>query len=182
VITLCAVLRIWVAVLVLYNLVACGGNVAVDSGASAGGAGANVAGGATPGQSNGSVTGGASSYPGGMTPITPDEVNRLRGQACAESTDNSGSCVLGIPAAPAGQVIDPLRITIVYNVNDQSTDFILIGQTYDTCPVQDGWYFDSSQTRMFLCPHTCSKLSEDMNPGISVLAGCAICGCICMGC
>jgi hypothetical protein len=85
--------------------------------------------------------------------------------------DSPSACTIVLPQPPSGQAIDPTQIRVVYEVNGQTTDEVLIGLSDVACSHGDGWYLDIGSNITF-CAKTCTTLHLDSNLTISVSAPC----------
>jgi len=159
---------------------ACGGNVALSTGASDDSA---ITGGTAFGGSSSvppQATGGANAwqYPGGMSPVSAELVAEIAKGSCVQVTSflSPSSCTITVPHP--GFILIPSRVSVIYHVNgDLTYDLQLIGQTLDSCPNGDGWFIEASGTELVyvsLCAKTCTAIHTDNNPLISVYVGCAM--------
>jgi hypothetical protein len=82
------------------------------------------------------------------------------------------SCDYKVPAAPAGQTIDPNKTNMIYDDGNGNTYLVLPNQS-PTC--DRGWHFtDSTNTAITVCQITCDLLKASTNPNakITLVFGC----------
>jgi hypothetical protein len=61
------------------------------------------------------------------------------------------SCSFSIPpAATATKLVDPKALNVIYGVNDEQNQELLIARTDDSC-TGDGWYLDQTSNIVVLC-------------------------------
>ena len=81
------------------------------------------------------------------------------------------SCEYTVPSAPAGMTLDPNAINVVYWVNGDQNQEMLVGQTDTNCSGGGGWYLSSANT-IVLCGSTCKTIQQDPNAVLRILGGC----------
>jgi hypothetical protein len=80
------------------------------------------------------------------------------------------TCDLTVPAAPAGQIIDPSKVNMVYD-DGQGNSFLVLQNTADDC--DRGWRFtDSSNTAINVCSITCNLLQSNPDARLTLTFGC----------
>ena len=93
-------------------------------------------------------------------------------QALQTITEAALSCEYTLPTSTvAGQTVDPNSLNVIYSVNGDSSQELLVAQTDSTCSVGNGWYFDATG-KIVLCPETCSTIQQDPNAILRILGGC----------
>ncbi len=92
-------------------------------------------------------------------------------QALQSIADQVLSCEYSMPAAPAGMTLDPNAINVVYSVNGDQSQEMLVGQTDANCSGGGGWYLSSANT-IVLCADTCETVQQDPNAILRILGGC----------
>lgn len=80
-------------------------------------------------------------------------------------------CQYSIPFAPAGSQLDSTTINVLYAVNGDQNQELLIGQTDPNCSGGNGWYLNAS-SEIVLCPSTCKTIQQDPSATLRVLGGC----------
>ncbi len=80
-------------------------------------------------------------------------------------------CQYSIPSAPAGNQLDSTAINVLYAVNGDQNQELLVGQTDAACSGGNGWYLDASD-KIVLCPSTCKTIQQDPSATLRVLGGC----------
>ena len=93
-------------------------------------------------------------------------------QALQSITGQVLSCEYTVPASPAGEVLDPNAINVIYTVNGDSNQEMLIGQTDPNCSSGGGWYLNSDSGKIVLCASTCKTIQQDPNAILRILGGC----------
>jgi hypothetical protein len=82
------------------------------------------------------------------------------------------SCSFAIPpAATSMQVVDPNAINVVYGVNDEQNQELLIARTDSDC-TGEGWHLDATSTNVVLCPETCATIQRNPDAEIHIIGGC----------
>lgn len=82
------------------------------------------------------------------------------------------SCSFAIPTgASSAQSVDPDAINVVYGVNDEQKQELLIARTDPDC-TGEGWHLDSTATNVVLCPETCTTIQQNPNAEIHIIGGC----------
>ena len=92
-------------------------------------------------------------------------------QALQSITGQVLSCQYSVPAASAGNQLDPTAINVLYAVNGDRNQELLIGQTDASCSGGNGWYLDASNS-ITLCQSTCKTVQQDPAATVRILAGC----------
>jgi hypothetical protein len=82
------------------------------------------------------------------------------------------TCDYTVPAPPAGQVINPDRVNMVYNDNaGNGTWYLILPNTDATC--DRGWqYTDATKTAIHICDITCQEVQANPNARITLMFGC----------
>ncbi len=86
-------------------------------------------------------------------------------------------CVYRLPAPPAGEDLDPLRVNVEYTPGTGGpTETIPNVGSYDRC-TSEGWYYEGEDPadpeRIVLCPNTCHRLELDGDGRVDLAVGCA---------
>jgi hypothetical protein len=83
-------------------------------------------------------------------------------------------CTFGLPAPPAGQTLDPMKINVIYTPTSGTA--ITIGNVGSAagCNGGPGWYYDHplAPTQIITCPSTCTALEGDPSGKVDVQLGC----------
>ena len=89
----------------------------------------------------------------------------------ADVAGQIGNCDFTIPAAPAGQTLDPKAINVLYTHGDGMQSSIPQDQT-GTC--MSGWKYDNdvTPTKITLCGTDCDTVKGDQGSKVDVLFGC----------
>lgn len=90
-------------------------------------------------------------------------------------------CSYSIPPPNNGQQIDTNYLNVIYNaavVAGQPTAQYLVGESNPTDPscldgTNDGWYVDTSNNQIVLCPKTCNTVQSDKTATLGIRGGCA---------
>jgi hypothetical protein len=86
------------------------------------------------------------------------------------------SCSMAMPAAPAGQTIDPSRVNVKYLMGGVAPGVALPKvDTAADCTASGGWYYDdnTAPTTITLCPATCTSVQQDTAANVKLELGCA---------
>lgn len=92
--------------------------------------------------------------------------------AMVNITNANISCDIALPAAPAGLVLDPAQVQVVYKPYQGNNQEIPMATSGGGCgTAHGGWYFDNaaSPTKISLCPCSCANLGAG---GIEIRFGC----------
>jgi hypothetical protein len=95
------------------------------------------------------------------TTYIADIVNALEGIG-----KQTVSCSFNVPAAPAGQTLDPNAVTIQLTVNGSTSNV-----TQDTTNT-NGWNYTSGGAQITLFGDSCNEVKTDTSATIQILAGC----------
>jgi hypothetical protein len=84
-------------------------------------------------------------------------------------------CDLPIPAPPAGESLDFMKVNVVYNANGQSQTLPYVPDCAGDSGTAQGWRYDDprSPKRIVLCPGTCGPVQATATGQLSVELGCA---------
>lgn len=84
------------------------------------------------------------------------------------------SCVLPMPQAAPGKVVDPKLVNVDYTPEGGAIG--LLGQVTSaaTCGAAGGWYYNdpAAPTQIVLCPSTCATVQADPVAKIDIVLGC----------
>jgi hypothetical protein len=86
------------------------------------------------------------------------------------------SCDIAMPAAPAGQTIDPGKVNVKYLMGGVAPGVGLPNvATAADCTAAGGWYYDdnTTPTNITLCPTTCTDIQADSAANVKLELGCA---------
>jgi Mg-chelatase subunit ChlD len=89
------------------------------------------------------------------------------------------SCNIPMPAAPAGQTLNPDQVNVNYTPGGGSTQTINRVTDSSGCDATSGgWYYDSNTapSMITLCPATCTAVQADPNAALNILLGCKSAG------
>lgn len=89
--------------------------------------------------------------------------------ALAEITTNIKSCEYPIPAPPAGQVLDPDRVNVLYTPEGGSTETLPRDPSLNDCT--DGWQYSSDAQSINLCGDACAR-AQNEGGSVEILFGC----------
>jgi hypothetical protein len=96
-------------------------------------------------------------------------LNQIRGQAL--------SCEVPIPAAPAGQTLEPGKVNVIFSPGDGSADvtFTNVADKSGCSASPKSWYYDDPEapTKVILCEAACGAVQGDGAAKIDVGFGCA---------
>ena len=82
------------------------------------------------------------------------------------------SCDYGVPAAPAGQTIDPDQIVLEY-IHGDGTYSLILQNTSATC--DKGWQFtDATDSQIHICGVTCNAIQSDSAAQLNLVFGCGV--------
>jgi hypothetical protein len=79
-------------------------------------------------------------------------------------------CEYVIPAKVQGGDVLPSNVNVVFTPGG-STEGQTIAQDKD-CKGGVGWYYDTAQTRIILCPGTCDQFKADLSGKVDIQLGC----------
>ncbi len=80
------------------------------------------------------------------------------------------SCDYQVPAAPAGQIIDPSRVNMVYD-DGAGNSYLVLPNTSANC--DRGWqYTDSTNSAIHVCQITCDLIQANSQASITLTFGC----------
>jgi hypothetical protein len=84
-------------------------------------------------------------------------------------------CDLPIPAPPAGESLDFMKVNVVYNDNGQSQTLPYVPDCAGDSGTAQGWRYDDPQSpkTIVLCPGTCGPVQATATGQLSVELGCA---------
>jgi hypothetical protein len=68
------------------------------------------------------------------------------------------------------QNVDTNALNVIYGVNDQQNQELVIARTDDHCTTE-GWYLDSNNNVVF-CPKTCEVIQQNPNAEVRIIGGC----------
>lgn len=85
-------------------------------------------------------------------------------------------CTYAIPAAPAGQTIDPTQVNVAYRPGSGAA-IVKLGQVASAteCGSQSAaWHYDDAgaPTTILLCPATCTTVEADAGAEVKIVLGC----------
>jgi von Willebrand factor type A domain-containing protein len=89
----------------------------------------------------------------------------------AEIAGQIGTCEYAVPAAPAGQTIDPLLVNVLYTKAD-GTQATIPQDAEGSCA--SGWQYDNpgNPSKILLCGSDCDAVKADQGAKIDVIFGC----------
>ena len=80
------------------------------------------------------------------------------------------SCDYVVPPAPAGQLIDPNKVNVIYR-DGTGNAYLVLANGAAAC--DRGWqYTDATKTQIRVCPITCSVLQSNTLGSLSLIFGC----------
>jgi hypothetical protein len=82
------------------------------------------------------------------------------------------SCELSVPKPADGGAIDPNKVNITFTGGDGGKEDILQDNNANCNEGADGWQWDSTQSKIYLCGPTCDKVKADDKGQIDVVIGC----------
>lgn len=100
----------------------------------------------------------------------PESTKESFSQAIDEIRGQAVSCEIAIPPAPAGQVFDRSKVTVLYSSGGDEAAFV-----YDPdCEQENAWHYDDPDDpkTIVLCPSTCEMVMADPQASILVEFGC----------
>ena len=101
----------------------------------------------------------------------PDFLARLQ-QALQSIAGQVLSCEYAIPSdTTQGGAVNPNAVNVIYAVNGDRSQELLIGQTDPNCTGGGGWYLDAA-SKIVLCANTCKTVQQDPNAILRILGGC----------
>lgn len=108
---------------------------------------------------------------------TPDWTPLFRELATAIAVPMALPCVYELPAPPAGEELDPLRVNVEYTPGGGGpSETIPNVGSYERCTAE-GWYYEgedpAAPERIVLCPNTCRRLELDGAGRVDLAVGCA---------
>jgi len=95
-------------------------------------------------------------------PTAPDQLAEALRNAISLTNSPGLSCNFSLPTPPAGQVLDPSQVQVVYKPYTGNNQEIPRADSPAYCGGPNGgWYFDnpSNPTKITLCPCTCSNVA-----------------------
>jgi hypothetical protein len=107
-----------------------------------------------------------------VSTASPQQVTQDLTTALGKVKANALSCEYTLPAPPAGQVLEPGKVNVVYTPKGGAATSIAFD---GTCAGGVGWHYDNANapTKIVMCPSTCSTLEGDSTGGVQILFGCA---------
>ena len=85
------------------------------------------------------------------------------------------SCNWPIPAPPAGEVFDAMKVNVAYSADGvASTPIGFVNDAAACATVAHGWYYDNNAApaNVLVCPQTCTAVEALMNPAVAIQFGC----------
>jgi hypothetical protein len=79
------------------------------------------------------------------------------------------SCNYGVPSAPAGAVLDPAKVNVLFTPPGGAEELIPQGAGRDCA---DGWQYNTDQTQIRLCGPTCDRV-RGSDGSLTLQFGCA---------
>jgi Mg-chelatase subunit ChlD len=89
--------------------------------------------------------------------------------ALAEIAMSIKSCEYPIPAPPAGQVLDPDRVNVLYTPSGKSSETIPRDASVNDC--NEGWQYSSDAQSINLCGDACTR-AQNEGGSVEILFGC----------
>jgi len=82
------------------------------------------------------------------------------------------SCDYAVPAAPAGQTIEPAQIVLEY-IHGDGTYSLILQNTSTTC--DKGWQFtDATNSQIHICGVTCDAIQNNSAAQLNLVFGCGV--------
>jgi hypothetical protein len=95
--------------------------------------------------------------------------------ALLDIAGQTAQCSFNVPAPPAGEVLDPKLVRVVYTAGGSMAQTTL-PHVADAagCDPNGGWYYDNNQnpTTITLCPQTCGTVQADTQAQLNLALGC----------
>lgn len=82
------------------------------------------------------------------------------------------ACTYAIQPSVAGALVDPASLNVIYDVQGDQSQELLIGQADYNCTSGDGWYLDSANN-IVLCDNTCTTIQQNPTAVLRILGGCS---------
>lgn len=92
-----------------------------------------------------------------------------------EIRDQALSCEFEVPAAPAGEVIDPTSAEVTLNAGGSTTNLTRVDAPGD-CTGNE-FYYDAATDQILLCPSACTVAKSDLTADIDITYDC-LAGCV----
>ena len=116
----------------------------------------------------------AENTPDGLYQMTLEQATALELGACdglSLGTDGGVSCDITPPTPPAGLVIDPTRVNVVY-ADGAGNYYLVLLNSSAAC--DRGWQFaDASQSLIHICQITCDLILANPQATVSLMFGCS---------
>jgi uncharacterized protein YegL len=91
----------------------------------------------------------------------------------AEIRTSAVGCDFAIPPPPGGKQLDPDKVNFSYTPKGMGSPKILPrADDLADCNGGAGWYYNSTGTKIVLCPASCATVESDANAKVDVLFGC----------
>jgi hypothetical protein len=99
----------------------------------------------------------------------PDLADAL-GRALQQIATSLRSCEYPIPAPPAGQVLDPDLVNVLFTPESGATETIARDPSVSDC--SEGWQYSANGRNIVLCGEACNHVRVDPQSTVEVLFGC----------
>jgi hypothetical protein len=99
----------------------------------------------------------------------PDLADAL-GRALQQIATSLRSCEYPIPAPPAGQVLDPDLVNVLFTDESGATETIARDPSASDC--SEGWQYSANGQNIVLCGEACNHVRVDRESTVEVLFGC----------
>jgi hypothetical protein len=91
-----------------------------------------------------------------------DALSNVTGVVCA--------CNYSVPSPPAGSVLDPTNVNMIYS-NGTGEYFLILPNDGGTC--SKGWsYANATKSEIQICNVTCNLIQNNPSSSVSILFGC----------
>lgn len=100
---------------------------------------------------------------------TQDDLASALAKAFGEITTSIKSCEYPIPTPPAGQMLDPDRVNVLYTPEGGSSETIPRDASLHDC--SDGWQYSSDAQSINLCGDACARAQSE-DGSVEILFGC----------
>jgi len=98
------------------------------------------------------------------------DLSTALGRALQQIATSLRSCEYPIPAPPAGEVLDPDLVNVLFTPNRGASATIARDPSESDC--REGWQYSADGSSIVLCGDTCDAVRADPQSTVEVLFGC----------
>jgi len=101
---------------------------------------------------------------------TEPDLEKALSRALQQVAKSLRSCEYPIPPAPAGQVLDPDLVNVLFTSDGGTTDTIARDPSANDCV--EGWQYSADGDNIVLCGEACDRARANPEASVEVLFGC----------